>query len=77
MRLTVTPFPTAHQRQVLRELDSLAGELHLSPEQRQRVKSRFLATVHEGRSTAVAVAEARRELHGRPQTQTTSGPSAA
>jgi hypothetical protein len=73
----ITPFPTPDQRQVLRELDSLASEFRLSPEQRQRVKLRFLATVHEGRSTAVAVAEARRELHGRPHTQTTSGPSAA
>ena len=74
---TLTPFPTTDQRQVLRELEALSAEFHLSAEQRQRVKSRFLATVQEGRSTAVAVAEARREMHGRPNTHTSSGPSAA
>lgn len=62
---TITPFPTPDQRQVLRELDGLAAEFSLSAEARQRVKSRFLDTVRQGRSTAVAVGEARRVVHGR------------
>lgn len=74
---TITPFPTPHQRAVLRQLDSLAADFHLSPQQAQRVKARYLAAEREGRSTAVAVAEARRELHGRPNTTTNTGPSAA
>lgn len=75
--MNVTPFPTAHQREVLRQLDSLCADFRLSPQQAQRVKARYLATEREGRSTAVAVAEARREMHGRPNTHTSSGPSAA
>lgn len=73
---TVTPLPTPEQRIVLSELNSLAVAHNLSPAQRQRVKSRFLATVAEGRSTAVAVAEGRAVMHGR-STNTHRGPSAA
>jgi len=73
----ITPFPTPHQRAVLRELESLCTDFRLSPQQAQRVKARYLAAEREGRSTAVAVAEARRELRGRPTTHTSSGPSAA
>lgn len=72
---SITPFPTPDQRQVLRELDGLAAEFHLSAEQRDRVRSRFLDTVRQGRSTAVAVGEARAVVHGRQQTN--RGPSAA
>lgn len=75
--MNIIPLPTPHQRAVLRELDSLCADFRLSPQQAQRVKARYLAAERENRSTAVAVAEARRELHGRPNTTTSSGPSAA
>lgn len=74
--MNVTPFPTQHQRAVLRELDSLADRFRLGPKQRQRVKARYLRTERQGRSTAVAVAEARREIH-QPTEHHCSGPSAA
>lgn len=73
---TITPFPTAHQRAVLHQLDSLADRFHLGPKQRQRMKARYLHTERQGRSTAVAVAEARREIH-KPTEHHNSGPSAA
>ncbi len=69
----ITPIPTAEQRIVLRELDALAVAHDLTPQQRQRVKSRFLATVAEGRSTAVAVAEGRAVMHGREKRQQSPG----
>lgn len=73
--MNVTPFPTARDRAVLRELDGLAAEFQLPADQRDRVKRRYLATVGEGRSTAVAVGEARAVVHGRQQSN--RGPSAA
>lgn len=58
----VHPFPTAHQREVLRQVDDLANDFHLSPRQRQAARTRYLREIEEGRSTAVAVSSARRVI---------------
>lgn len=58
----VHPFPNQDQREVLRQVDTLANEFHLCPRQRQAARTRFLRDIEEGRSTAVAVSSARRVI---------------
>lgn len=70
-RLLAFPALTPDQRQVLHEITDLAAEFGLPPERTRKVRRCYLEEIGAGRSTAVAVAQARRIVHGR-----TAAPSA-
>lgn len=62
---SVLPFPSPTDAQVAAQLRSVCRDFALDGNAEARVMRRFLRTLHSGRSNAVAVMDARRELHGR------------
>lgn len=56
-------FPSPDDARVAADLRHLCDDFALSAEQRTRVLGRFLQTIKEGRSNAVAVMDARKVMH--------------